>query len=51
MQSNNTKSMSRAALIVILMAYFICLGLARQDIYAAQVIINKAKRGGYYGVD
>ena len=36
MQSNNTKSMSRAALIVILMAYFICLGLARQDIYAAQ---------------
>jgi len=23
----------------------------RQDIYAAQAIINKAKRGGYYGVD
>jgi len=37
MQSNNTKSMSRPGLNVILIAYFICLGLAAgQDIYAAQ---------------
>ncbi|MCK5417442.1 MAG: VWA domain-containing protein, partial [Desulfobacterales bacterium] len=36
MQSKNKKSMSRARFIVILVAYFICLGFVGENIYAVQ---------------
>ena len=36
MQTKNIKSMSRAGFIVILVVFFICLGLKGEDIYAAQ---------------
>ena len=36
MQSKNMKSMSRIGFIVILVTFFVCLGLMGEDIYAAK---------------